>query len=138
MFMGKIKTRTSLCSDVVTAEANGKVGETSKPILSKTGVGKIMYDEFYLVRILESISKSDILFESGSDGKEYVTIRRDFLSNNCPGGVDGRKFENCGCLQESRQVEALKKFISKLHPEVDRLFQRALLGKQADSKETCS
>ena len=38
-----IKTQTSLCSNVITDEANGKVGETSKPILSKTGVlGKIL------------------------------------------------------------------------------------------------
>ena len=58
------------------------------------------------------------------------------MSKNCRGGIDEREFESCGRLQESRQVEAGKMLILKLHPEVDRLFQRAFLGKQTDSTET--
>ena len=82
------------------------------------------------------LKKEDIVFATDSEGKEYATLRRDFLSKNCPGGVGGREFETCGRSQDPRQVQALKKLLSKLHPQVDRLFQRALQGPQADTKET--
>ncbi len=51
------------------------------------------------------LKKCDIVFETGSDGKEYGTIRRDFMSKNCPGGIDGREFESCGRIQETHQVD---------------------------------
>ena len=82
------------------------------------------------------LKKEDIVFATDSEGKEYATLRRDFLSKNCPGGVGGQEFKTCGRLQDPRQVQALKKLLSKLHPQVDRLFQRALQGPQADTKET--
>lgn len=41
-----------------------------------------------------------------------------------------------GRLQEPRQVEALKKLLAKLHPGVERLFQRGLKGNQPESKPT--
>ena len=69
-----------------------------------------------------TIRKSDIVFETDSEGKEYASLRRDFLAKNCPGGIKGREYESCGRLQEPRQVEALKKLLAKLHPGVERLF----------------
>jgi len=74
-----------------------------------------------------ALKKEDIVFDTDGEGGAYATIRRDFLSKNCRGGVDGREFETCGRIQEPRQVEALKKMITKLNPNVDRLFQRALM-----------
>ena len=82
------------------------------------------------------LSKSDIVFGVDSDGKEYSTISRDFLSKNCQGGVEGREFQTCGRLLEPRQVAALRKLLGKLHPQVERLFQRALQGHQPEMKET--
>ena len=65
------------------------------------------------------LKKSDIVFDTDSQGREIVTIRRDFLSKNCPAGTDGREFESCGQLQEPRQVQAMKKMVSKLHPDIE-------------------
>ena len=86
--------------------------------------------------IQTTIRKSDIVFETDSEGKEYASLRRDFLAKNCPGGIKGREYESCGRLQEPRQVEALKKLLAKLHPGVERLFQRGLKGNQPESKPT--
>ena len=61
------------------------------------------------------LKKEDIVFATDSEGKEYATLRRDFLWKNCPGGVGGREFETCGRLQDPRKVQALKKLLSKLH-----------------------
>ena len=88
--------------------------------------------------IQTTIRKSDIVFETDSEGKEYASLRRDFLAKNCPGGIKGREYESCGRLQEPRQVEleALEKLLAKLHPGVERLFQRGLKGNQPESKPT--
>ena len=86
--------------------------------------------------IQTTIRKSDIVFETDSEEKEYASLRRDFLAKNCPGGIKGREYESCGRLQEPRQVEALKKLLAKLHPGVERLFQRGLKGNQPESKPT--
>ena len=67
-----------------------------------------------------TLQKDDIVFDVDSEGKEFATIRRDFLSKNCPGGLKAREFESTGRLQDARQVKALKKLIGKLHPEIDR------------------
>ena len=82
------------------------------------------------------LSKSDIVFGVESDGKEYASISRDFLSKNCQGWVQGHEFQTCGRLQEPRQVAALRKLLGKFHPQVERLFQRALQGHQPETKET--
>ena len=42
------------------------------------------------------LKKEGMVFATDSEGKEYATLRRDFLPKNCPGGVGGRKFEKCG------------------------------------------
>ena len=86
--------------------------------------------------IQTTIRKSDIVFETDSEGKEYASLRRDFLAKNCPGGIKGREYESCGRLQEPRQVEALKKLLAKLHPGVERQLpawpQRKSARKQAN------
>ena len=73
---------------------------------------------------------------TGGQGKEYPSLRRDFLAKNCPVGIKGREYESCGRLQEPRQVEALKKVLAKLYRGVERLFQRGLKGNQPESKPT--
>ena len=78
----------------------------------------------------------DFVFEPDSDGKDYVVLQRDFISKNCPGGIGGREFESSGRIQDFRQVQALRKLLTKLHLDIDRVFQRALQGKQSESKTT--
>ena len=78
------------------------------------------------------LKKQDIVFEVDRTGKEYVTLKRDFVTKNCAGGVDGREFQSCGRLQDPVQIAAIKKLLTKLHPEVDRVFQRALPGIQEE------
>ena len=56
------------------------------------------------------------------------------MSKNCRGGIDGRSFQTCGRMQEEKQVSAMRLLLEKLHPEVERLFQRALMGKQSLKK----
>ena len=56
------------------------------------------------------------------------------MSKNCRGGIDGCSFETCGRMQEEKQVSAMRLLLEKLHPEVERLFQRALVGKQSLKK----
>ena len=43
-------------------------------------------------------------------------------------------FQTCGRMQEEKQVSAMPLLLEKLHPEVERLFQRALMGKQSLKK----
>ena len=82
------------------------------------------------------LKKQDIVFEVNPTSKEYVSLKWDFLAKNCAGGVDGRESQSCGRLQDPVQVAAIKKLLTKLHPEVDRVFQRALPGVQEEEKPT--
>ena len=61
-----------------------------------------------------SLKKSDIAFQTDAEGCTYATLHRAFQSKNCSGGITGREFQSTGRLQETRQVDALKKLISKL------------------------
>ena len=60
---------------------------------------------------------------------------QDFHSKNCGGGAAGWEFETTGRLQEARQVDALKKLMSKFPPDVERVFQWALPGEVTSEKE---
>ena len=80
------------------------------------------------------LKKSDTEFEKGGKGEEYVVLSTDFMSKNCRGGIDGRSFQTCGRMQEEKQVSAMRLLLEKLHSEVKRLFQRALMGKQSLKK----
>eukprot|EP00117_Sycon_ciliatum_P047524 scpid82513/ scgid33940/ len=77
--------------------------------------------------------KSDLVFSS-PDGRERVTLATDFMSKNHTGGLKGSSFSSIGCIEDQRQIRVIKKYLSHLHPECDRLFQRARTTKgMADS-----
>ena len=80
------------------------------------------------------LQKADIVFDFDNQGKEYVTIQHDFLLKNWR-GLNGRELKSFGHVQEAHQVEAMHKLLAKLHTEVDRIFQAALLGPQAADKQ---
>ena len=73
------------------------------------------------------LRKSDLEFRSDDSG-DYFVLNKDFASKNCQGGTKGREFETIGRVQNAHQVKALRLFLSKLNPGVERLFQRARMG----------
>ena len=73
------------------------------------------------------LRKSDLEFHSDDSG-DYFVLNKDFASKNCQGGTKGREFETIGRVQNANQVKALRLFLSKLNPGVERLFQRARMG----------
>ena len=70
------------------------------------------------------VRKSDLVF-NGSDGKESIRLATDFMSKNHSGGVAGTSFTSTGTITDDTQVKAIRKYLSHLHPDCDRLFQRA-------------
>ena len=61
------------------------------------------------------------------EGKEVFSLSTNFLSKNHQGGVAGSSHVSAGLIQGVVQVAVIKRYLSKLHPEIDRLFQRAIL-----------
>ena len=80
------------------------------------------------------LKKQDIVIEIDPNGKEYVILKSDFMSKKYAGGLDGIEFVSCGRVQDHVRVAAIKKLLSKLHPEEERIFQRALPGIQKEEK----
>lgn len=81
------------------------------------------------------MKKTDIEFRADETG-EFVVLTRDFCSKNCQGGIGGREFVTAGRLQDSKQVAAFRLLLSKLHPDNERLFQRARQGRVAENDKT--
>ena len=80
------------------------------------------------------LNESDLVFNEDKDG-EFITLGTDFQSKNCQGRAAGREFSTVGRIDNVRQVARIKLFLQKLHPEIDRLFQRARTGMlRADDK----
>lgn len=84
------------------------------------------------------LRKQDLVFNS-VDGVETITIATDFLTKNTQGGLKGRSFETKGCISDPKQVQAVKFYLERLHPDLDRLFQRAKVGRgeSVSPVETC-
>ena len=71
------------------------------------------------------LKKDDLVFTEYEDGKWMVTLAKDFLSKNHQGGLAGSSFSSAGCITDPKQVSVLRMYLTHLHPELDRLFQRA-------------
>ena len=84
-------------------------------------------EEGQLARLLEdfycSLRKKD-----GTEYKRSSYLNADFLSKNHQGGVAGSSSETKGAITKPEMVAAFERYISKLHPQLDRLFQRAKYG----------
>ena len=103
------------------------VSETSDPRKLSMYVWYILTTHFCLRggEVQAKLTKSDLVF-SAPDGKERVTIGTDFMSKNHTGGLKGSSFTSIGCVEDDVQISVLKNYLSKLHPDCDRLFQRAV------------
>ena len=73
------------------------------------------------------LKKSDLEFKEDDSG-EFVVLSTDLASKNCPGGTAGKEFATVGRVNDVQQVAAIRLLLQKLHPEVDRVFQRAKAG----------
>ena len=47
------------------------------------------------------------------------------MTKNHRGGLTGSASTTAGCIKDAVQVAAIQRYVSKLHPDLDRLFQRA-------------
>ena len=73
------------------------------------------------------LKKTDLLFTT-IEGERAIVLNADFLSKNHQGGVAGSSSETKGAITKPEMVAAFERYISKLHPQLDRLFQRAKYG----------
>ena len=71
------------------------------------------------------LTKKDLEF-STFDGSEVLRLATSFSSKNHQGGLAGSEWSTSGVITDPTQIAAIKRYLSKLHPEEDRLFQRAL------------
>lgn len=74
------------------------------------------------------LRKQDLVF-TVQDGVERITLGTDFQTKNHRGGLAGAGYVTKGSIQDPVQVNAIKRYLEKLHPDIDRLFQRCLLRK---------
>lgn len=74
------------------------------------------------------LMKDDLVFERDGNGIECITINKDFMTKNHQGGLTGSETTTTGRIQDPKQVAAIKRYLSKLNPDLDRLFQRAFGG----------
>ena len=81
------------------------------------------------------LKKSDLEFKQDDSG-ECVVLSTDFASKNCPGGIAGREFATVGRVNDPRQVAAMRLLLEKVHPDVDRIFQRARTGPVKETDKT--
>ena len=58
-------------------------------------------------------------------GKDTIVLGRDFMSENHRGGLSGSSAETAGAITDAEQIAVFGRYLSKLNPLQDRLFQRA-------------
>ena len=72
-----------------------------------------------------AICKNDLVF-SQVNGKEVIKLAPSYMSKNHQGGLLGSDWTSAGIIEYEHQVAVIKFYLTKLHPDVDRLFQRAM------------
>ena len=83
--------------------------------------------------IFARVRKSDLDFRTTEDGTPYIVLNADFLTKNTKGGINAREFQTCGRIHDEMQVKAMQRFLARLHPSEERLFQRVLAGVRPSS-----
>ena len=80
-----------------------------------------------MVKALENLRKDSFEFKVDARGVEYVQLHFNEATKNHPGGVIGTNEPN-KCMyatgEELCPVAALGKYLHKLHPKCDALYQR--------------
>ncbi|XP_065177175.1 uncharacterized protein LOC135807003 [Sycon ciliatum] len=73
------------------------------------------------------LKPSDLVFTTIA-GEEAIVLHADYMSKNHQGGLTGSHTETSGAITRSDMIAVFRRYLSKLHPEMDRLFQRAKYG----------
>ena len=66
------------------------------------------------------LKKQDLIFQD-----DRISLATDFMTKNHRGGLKGTASTTAGCIKDPVQVAAIRRFMTKLNPDIDRLFQRA-------------
>eukprot|EP00117_Sycon_ciliatum_P039360 scpid88107/ scgid29110/ len=77
--------------------------------------------------VQSQLTKSDLQFDT-IDGHDIIRLSKDFTSKNHQGGITGTAFSSAGVVRDPHQVRVIKLYLSRLNPDMDRLFQRAKGG----------
>jgi len=75
-----------------------------------------------------NLKKSSFYFQIDAGGRRFVTMAHEEATKNHPGGlVDVQSYEKFGRMYEAESptdgYKSLEKYIAKLHPDCDALFQ---------------
>ena len=60
--------------------------------------------------------------------KDIICLNKDFLTKNHQGGLQSSSFAMSGVISDETQLKAIQRYLTKLNPEVGRLFQCAYNG----------
>lgn len=82
------------------------------------------------------LTKKDLEF-STIDGREVLRLATSFVSKNHQGGLAGSDWSSSGVITDESQLNIIKLYLSKLNPDEDRLFQRALTGRKLTADCPC-
>ena len=78
--------------------------------------------------------KSDFMFQTDACDMPYITLSNDVASKNHQRGLDGSAFTSAGRIQDETQVKVIQRYLKVIHPNCDRLFQRANLSRSGTDK----
>ena len=82
------------------------------------------------------LTKRDLVFES-IDGQDVLRLGTSFMSKNHQGGLTGSDWSSAGVINDQTQLTAIKRYLDKLHPDQDRLFQRAVKPGKLPADMSC-
>ena len=129
--------------EAITQEDRARLAEYFEDVLRANDPIKLsMYAWYWITlhfglrarEVQVQLRKTDLVFNEGKDGV-FITLATDFSSKNCQGGASGRDFNTVGRIDNPQQVAAIRLLLEKLHPAIDRFFQRARTGRvQANDK----
>ena len=71
-----------------------------------------------------ALKKDALQFVSVENGDEIIKLNGDYMSKN----HQEDEYKNAGCITDPVQVRVIQKYLSKLNPGIDRLFQRAKMN----------
>ena len=71
-----------------------------------------------------ALKKDALQFVSVENGDEIIKLNGDYMSKN----HQEDEYKNAGCITDPVQVRVIRKYLSKLNPGIDRLFQRAKMN----------
>lgn len=112
----------------------------SDPLVLREYVWFIVTFHFCLrsSEVQSQLRKEDLVFCTDQQGKQYICLRKDYVSKNHQGGLRQSSPETDGRIVNQEHVEAVALLLSKLDPTCDRVFQMPLKNRKADGPWYCA